>query len=79
MSNSTTITDDDGVSQKSSLAYTVSLNAIIFAGLILFFELNRSLPRLFLKRLRKSFEVEDRVPGRPPRHLFGWSVNAGNK
>lgn len=70
MSNSTS--NDDGVSQKSSLTYTLSLNVIIFAGLILFFELNRSLPRLFLKRLRRSFEVEDRVPGRPPRHLFGW-------
>jgi hypothetical protein len=72
MSNSTNNNDDDGVSQKSSLAYTLSLNLIIFAGLILFFELNRNLPRLFLKRLRKTFEIEDRVPGRPPRHLFGW-------
>jgi hypothetical protein len=45
---------------------------VFFAILILFFELNRNLPRLFLKRLRKSIEIDERVPGRPPQHLFGW-------
>lgn len=71
-STNSTSSDDDAVSQRSSLTYTLSLNIIFFSVLMLFFEFNRNLPRLFLKRLRKSFEIEDRVPGRPPSHLFGW-------
>ena len=72
MSNSTDADDGDGVDQKSSLAYTFSLNIIFFTLLILFFEVNRNLSQLFLKRLRKSFEMDNRVPGRPPRYLLGW-------
>ena len=70
--NTSSSEDDDGVNQRSSLAYTLTLNLVIFSVLVLFFEMNRNLPRLFLKRLRKSFEEEDRVAGKPPPHLFGW-------
>lgn len=59
-------------SSSSQIITTLLYNIIIFILLILFFECNRSLKSVYLKRYTKRFIEVNRVPILPSNNYFSW-------
>ena len=73
-------TDDtvNSYQDSNSLINTLSVNSIIFAVILVIFEIFRHIKIVFLKRLTKKFISTSRVPPLPPKHPFGWIVAIAN-
>lgn len=67
-----TLNEPDPGSTSGQVLNTLYINAGVFVFLLLFFEFNRHMRSIYLKRLTPKFESTKRVPPRPPTHLFGW-------
>ena len=71
----TDLADDSGAQRKllesasgdtAGMLYTLYINALLFVVLILFFEANRYMKQIYLKRLKMKFEVSFGLLSPPP-------------
>ena len=64
--------DKNNNDQQQQIVTTLQYNVLIFVVLILFFEFNRSLKSVYLKRYTKRFIENNRVPDLPSNNFFSW-------
>eukprot|EP01041_Mallomonas_annulata_P001199 gene1199-2331_t len=60
--------------ETSGMIYTLYINLLLCIILLAFFEANRYMRQIYLKRVTKKFERTNRVPEKPPRYFFGWII-----
>ena len=64
--------DKKNYNDQQQIVTTLQYNVLIFVVLILFFEFNRSLKSVYLKRYTKRFIENNRVPDLPSNNFFSW-------
>ena len=54
------------------MLFTLYINSLLFLVVMIFFEANRYLKEIYLKRIKTKFEISQRVPPTPPKGPLGW-------